>query len=104
MLRNAAHCVTPLETVIPIFSWFRGIPAALRTLFGATTAPRGRGAVLIKLGLMLYDFHGSRARVMPRHALWSRAHALREIAPLTPRIVAACTYHDAKISHTIPRW
>ncbi|MGQ0564967.1 MAG: glycerol-3-phosphate dehydrogenase/oxidase [Gemmobacter sp.] len=99
LLRNAPHCVTPLETVIPIFSWLRGIPAALRTLFGATTAPRSRGAVLIKLGLMMYDFYGRRARVMPRHALWSRARALREIAPLTPRIVAAGTYHDAKVSH-----
>ncbi len=99
LLRNAPHCVTPLETVIPIFSWLNGIPAALRTLLGATTAPRARGALLIKLGLMIYDFYGRRARVMPRHALWSRTRALREMAPLTPRIVAAGTYHDAKVSH-----
>jgi glycerol-3-phosphate dehydrogenase len=99
LLKNAPHSVTALPTVIPIFSWLKGIPAALRTLFGSTTAPRSRGAVLIKAGLAIYDFYGSRHRVMPRHALWSRARALREIPPLTPRIVAAGTYYDAKVSH-----
>ncbi|PQV59202.1 glycerol-3-phosphate dehydrogenase [Defluviimonas denitrificans] len=98
LLRNAPHLVTPLPTLIPIFSWLKGIPAAIRTLFGATTAPRSRGAVLIKIGLWLYDLYGARHRVMPRHALWSRAKALREIPPLTPRIVAAGTYYDAKVA------
>lgn len=99
LLKNAPHSVTALPTVIPIFSWLKGIPAALRTLFGSTTAPRSRGALLIKAGLAIYDFYGRRHRVMPRHALWSRARALKEIPPLTPRIVAAGTYYDAKVSH-----
>ncbi|WP_454818501.1 glycerol-3-phosphate dehydrogenase/oxidase [Labrys neptuniae] len=98
LLRNAPHLVEPLPTVIPIFSWLQGIPAALRTLFGSTTAPRNRGAVLIKIGLALYDFYGSRHRVMPRHALWSRRRTLSEIAPMTPKIVAAGTYYDAKVT------
>lgn len=98
LLRNAPHYVKPLHTVIPIFSWWKGIPAAVRTLFGSTTAPRARGAVLIKLGLALYDFYGARARVMPRHRLWSRRRALVEIPSLTPRIVAAGTYYDATVS------
>ncbi|MFO1074708.1 MAG: glycerol-3-phosphate dehydrogenase/oxidase [Geminicoccaceae bacterium] len=98
LLRNAPHCVTPLATVIPIFSWTRGIGAALRTLLGAKKAPRSRGAVLIKLGLALYDFYGARQRVMPRHALWGKGRALRELPPLTPAIVAAGTYYDAQIS------
>jgi glycerol-3-phosphate dehydrogenase len=99
LLRNAPHAVRPLPTVIPIFSWLTGIGAALRTLLGSTTAPRSRGAVLIKIGLALYDFYGARHRVMPRHALWSKARALAEIPSLTPRIVAAGTYYDATVSH-----
>lgn len=99
LLMNAPHSVTALPTVIPIFSWLKGIPAALRTLMGSTTAPRSRGAILMKIGLALYDFYGSRHRVMPRHALWSKARALAEIPSLTPRIVAAGTYYDAKVSH-----
>lgn len=99
LLKNAPHSVTALSTVIPVFSWVKGVSAALRTLFGSTTAPRNRGALLIKIGLAMYDFYGRRHRVMPRHAMWGKARALREIPPLTPRIVAAGTYFDAKVSH-----
>jgi glycerol-3-phosphate dehydrogenase len=99
LLKNAPHYVSPLPTLIPIFSWFNGITAALRTLFGSTSAPRSRGAVLIKIGLALYDFYGSRDRVMPRHRLVGRSRALRDMPVLTQSIVAAGTYYDAKISH-----
>ncbi|WP_304616360.1 glycerol-3-phosphate dehydrogenase/oxidase [Paracoccus sp. (in: a-proteobacteria)] len=98
LLKNAPHLVRPLPTVIPIFSWLRGIGPALRTLMGSTTAPRSRGAVLMKAGLAMYDFYGRRHRVMPRHQLWSRARALREIPPLTPRIRAAGQYYDAAVT------
>lgn len=99
LLKNAPHYVTPLPTLIPIFSWFNGITAALRTLFGSTSAPRSRGAVLVKIGLALYDFYGSRDRVMPRHRLVGRGRALKDMPVLTKSIVAAGTYYDAKISH-----
>ncbi len=85
LLKNAPHCVEPLPTVIPIFSWTKGVGAALRTLLGSTTAPRSRGAVLIKIGLALYDFYGARDRVMPRHRLVGKRRALRETPHLTPR-------------------
>lgn len=98
LLRNASHLVRPLPTVIPIFSWFKGVPAALRTLMGSITAPRARGVALMKIGLSIYDFYGRRYRVMPRHQMWSRRRALDEIPPLTPRIVAAGRYHDATVS------
>jgi len=98
LLRNAPHCVTPLPTVIPIFSWSRGIGAALRTLLGAKSAPRSRGAVLVKIGLALYDAYGARARVMPRHRLVGRRAALADMPPLTPAIVAVGTYFDAKVA------
>src|SRR6478609_6142218 len=79
LLRNAPHCVEPLPTLIPIFSWTRGIWAELRPLMGSTRAPRSRGAVLIKIGLTLYDFYGSRSRVMPRHSLVGKTRALRDL-------------------------
>ena len=98
LLRNAAHLVRPLPTVIPILSWTKGIWAALRTLFGSKTAPRSRGALLVKIGLMLYDFHGRRARVMPRHTMMGRTGALADIPALTPNIKAVGTYYDAAIT------
>lgn len=97
LLKNAPHLVKPLRTVIPMFSWTKGVGAALRTLLGSTTAPRERGAVLIKIGMALYDMYGARHRVMPKHSFWSKRRALREL-PLTDRIVAAGVYYDAAIT------
>ncbi len=98
LLRNAPHCVEPLPTFIPVFSWTRGIWAALRTLTGSTTAPRSRGAVLVKIGLRMYDFFGARNRVMPNHRFLLKKKALKEMPHVTPAIVAGGIYYDAKIS------
>ena len=98
LLRNAPHLVRPLATIIPIYSWFRGILPAIRTFFGRTSAQRSRGAVLIKMGLALYDRFGARARVMPRHGFLSRSRALASVPALTPRIKAAGMYYDAAIT------
>ncbi|MBD8689837.1 MULTISPECIES: glycerol-3-phosphate dehydrogenase/oxidase [unclassified Rhizobium] len=98
LLKNAPHCVEPLPTFIPVFSWTRGIGAALRTLFGSKTAPRSRGAILVKIGLWLYDFFGSRDRMMPRHRLILKGRARREMPHVTSAIVAGGIYYDAKVS------
>jgi len=98
LLRNAPHLVNPLPTVIPVYSWAKGLWAAIRTLFGSTTAPRSRGALIVKIGLTLYDFYGSRARQMPRHRMMGRKRALDDMPNLTPRIVAVGTYYDAAIT------
>ena len=98
LLRNASHLVKPLPTVIPIYSWANGLWAAIRTLFGSTTAPRSRGALIVKIGLTLYDLYGSRARQMPHHRMMGRKKALDGMPNLTPRIVAAGTYYDAAIT------
>lgn len=98
LLRNAAHLVRPLPTAIPILSWTSGALAALRTLFGSTTAPRRRGALLVKAGLAMYDFYGARARQMPKHRMVGRTRALAELPALTPRIKALGTYYDATVT------
>lgn len=98
LLRNAPHAVHPLPTIIPIFSWTKGAWAALRTLFGSTTAPRSRGAAIVKIGMAMYDIYGAKHRVMPRHTLYGKGRALRKIPALTPRIVAAGRYYDAWIA------
>lgn len=98
LLKNAPHLVAPLLTFIPIFSWTNGVTSALRTLIGQTQTPRSRGAILIKIGLALYDFYGARQRVLPRHRMLSRKAALADLPPLTPKIIAAATYYDARIT------
>ena len=99
LLKNAPHNVSPLLTVIPIFSWAKGISAALGTLFGMKSLARSRGALLIKAGLFLYDFYGSREQVMPKHRMLSRKEALKEFPGITPDIVAAGAYYDAQVKY-----
>jgi len=98
LLKNAPHNVRPLPRCISVFSWTKGIPAALRTLFGSTTAPRSRSAVLIKIGLALYDYFGARERVMPKHNFLFKKKALKEMPYMTPSIVGGGIYYDAWVS------
>ncbi len=98
LLSNAPHLVKPLKTVIPIFSWLKGIRAALRTLMGSTTAPRSRGAILIKIGLAMYDFYGRHHRVMPKHNFWLKSRAMQELPALNKKAVAVGIYFDAMIT------
>ena len=65
LLENAPHLVKPLPTVFPIFSWLSGLLNAPLKFLGLLDRPAERGALVIKLGMLLYDaFHrppGNRA-------------------------------------------
>src|SRR5687767_5326652 len=55
LIENAPHLVKPLPTTIPIFKWFSGLLNAPLKFLSLLDRPTERGAVVIKLGLMLYD-------------------------------------------------
>jgi glycerol-3-phosphate dehydrogenase len=100
LLENAPHCVFPLPTTIPIFSWFAGAISSLRR-FLRLGGPRSvrRGAVMVRLGLSFYDFFTRNSRLMPRHKFTSRAESLARRPQLHPDIVRTATYYDAWISY-----
>src|ERR1700722_13737165 len=56
LLRNAPHLVRPLETVLPIHSYFGGIVMSALRFFGVKSKLADRGAIISKLGLAIYDF------------------------------------------------
>ena len=97
LLRNAPHYVAPLETVLPIRSWFGGIVPSVLRFFGRPTKFDDRGALITKLGL--YDVFGRRFRSMPNHRLLSGKAAHRAMPDLHPAISAAAIYFEARISH-----
>ena len=101
LLRLARHRVRPLETTIPIFSAFSGILSApMRLLLHRSGRPVERGAVLIKVGLVLYDLFSRGARGadrLPRHRFRGRRRSLRELPQLNPRVRFTATYHDASL-------
>jgi glycerol-3-phosphate dehydrogenase len=99
LLKNAPHYVKPLATTIPIFSWTAGIVPAIRNLLGWPAKPGNRGALLIKTGLMWYDFLAGRESRLPRHRFRFRRAALELRPALNPEAICTATYYDAKITY-----
>ncbi|BDV30176.1 glycerol-3-phosphate dehydrogenase [Microbacterium terricola] len=99
MLRTAPHYVQPLETTIPIFSTFSGILSAPFRLL--VTHGRGkrreRGALLIKIGLVIYDLFSRDGGTVPRHRFRGRTRSLEELPELNPGIRYTATYFDASM-------
>jgi glycerol-3-phosphate dehydrogenase len=97
MLQNAPHLVKPLPTTIPIFKLFSGLLNAPLKFFRILNKPAERGALVIKLGLMMYDAYTGRQRAVPRHKFLSRKRSLEKWNQLNPEIVNTATYYDGAI-------
>jgi glycerol-3-phosphate dehydrogenase len=98
LLKNAPHAVKPLATTIPIFYRWSGFGNVLGKFFKENPRPSRRGAVLIKIGLTLYDIFACRDRVLPRNHFVSRAAALAKRPGLNPGIICTATYYDAWVA------
>lgn len=100
LLRNAPHYVRPLPTLIPIFSTFSGLlEAPLKMLTHTSGPPKERGALLIKLGLMLYDLFGRAGGTLPRHRFWGRKKSLATIPGINKNIKYTAHYYDAAMDN-----
>ena len=98
LLRFAPHFVFPLKTSIPIDSWFAGLMRSPLVFLGFPVRPGGRGALVVKLGLMFYDFITRGQRQTPTHFFRSKKESLREIPGLRDNIVCTANYWDAWVS------
>ena len=99
LLENAPHFVRPLPTTIPITSMFSGLFNGAAAFMGLSSKPANRGALPIKLGLVLYDWVTRKRRVLPRHSFHGARETFRRWPDLTRRLRFSATYHDAWISH-----
>ena len=100
LLRNAAHYVTPLLITIPSFSQLGGMFASFGKLFGIQRPMRTRGLVLIRIGLVIYDWLGRSGKALPRHVMSGSRRAHRLLPRLHPGICGIASYYDARITHT----
>lgn len=99
LLRTAPHYVRPLETTIPIFSTFSGIlsaPFRLLVTHGRGK-PNERGALLIKMGLMMYDTFSRDGGQVPKHRFLGKKKALSELPAMNDGIRYTATYYDASM-------
>ncbi|RRJ86971.1 glycerol-3-phosphate dehydrogenase/oxidase [Gulosibacter macacae] len=99
LLRNAPHVVKPLVTTIPIFRTWAGILAApKRLLFTHRAGERHeRGAVLIAIGLSIYDLFSRGRGAVPLHRFRTRGASLRAYPDLNPGLRFTATYYDASM-------
>lgn len=98
LLDIAAHHVKPLRTTIPIFSTFSGILSApMRFLTHRSGKPTERGAVLIKLGLVMYDAFAGVKRKTPWHTFVGRKATLEELPAMRDDVKYTATYFDASV-------
>ena len=97
LLKIAPHYVKPLKTTIPIFSTFSGVMAApLRFLTHKQGAKHvERGAMLIKIGMMIYDSFSRDGGTVPRHEFKGRTKALAALPFLNSGLKYTATYYDA---------
>lgn len=94
MLQNAPHAVRPLLFTIPIYSQFSGLLNAPLKFIGLLKRPSERGALVIRIGMMMYDWFTRSHRMTPTHKMLSRQEALQRHPGLNPDIVGAGTYYD----------
>lgn len=95
MLHNAPHYAKALPTTIPIFSWFSGIFNAPLKFLNLRDKPSERGALVIKIGLILYDWFTRGQQGLPGHRLISRAKSLEIRPDIHPQIICTASYYDA---------
>ena len=99
LLVNAPHLVKPLQTVIPIFSTFSGmLSAPLKVLTHKSGSPKERGALLIKLGLIMYDTFGRAKGTLGRHRFLGRKKSLKEVPGLNTDVKYTAHYFDAAMA------
>jgi glycerol-3-phosphate dehydrogenase len=99
LLANAPHYVKPLAATIPIYSWTGGLLYAIKQFLGLPSKPGDRGALILKVGLTLYDLlAGKQPGLSPHRFEWRRA-ALERRPQINPHIVCTATYYDAKLTY-----
>ncbi|MGN6326818.1 FAD-dependent oxidoreductase [Pseudolysinimonas sp.] len=98
LIRNAAHHVRPLPTTIPITTFFSGLLAApARFLLHRQLKPKARGALLIKIGLTLYDTFSRDGGSVPQHRFHARRRSHEQLPELAPGFRYTATYYDASL-------
>lgn len=98
LLKIAPHYVKPLQTTIPIYSTFSGVLSApLRFLTHRQGKPTERGALLIKLGLTIYDTFSRAGGMVPRHRFHGRRRSHAQLPVLDPDVKYTATYFDASM-------
>jgi glycerol-3-phosphate dehydrogenase len=95
LLENAPHLVKPLPTTFPIFKWFSGLFNAPLKFLGLLDRPAERGAIVIKLGMLLYDYFTRRQKTVPKHIFRNKRVSTAQFPAINQEVIFTATYYDA---------
>jgi glycerol-3-phosphate dehydrogenase len=99
LLKNAPHMVRQLPTTVPIRSVFSGLLNGVANFLHLRTKPAERGALMIKVGLVMYDWVTRHRRALPKHDFHGKTHTRKRWPHLREDTRFTATYYDAWISH-----
>jgi glycerol-3-phosphate dehydrogenase len=94
LIENLPHLVKPLPTTIPIYKWFSGLLNAPFKFLSLRDRPAERGVIVIKIGMMLYDFFTRKQKTVPRHVFTDNEGSLALFPELNPEVLFTATYYD----------
>ena len=94
LLEKMPHMVKPLPTTFPIFKLFSGLFNAPLKFLGLLDKPAERGAVVIKIGMLLYDYYTRKQKTVPKHVFRNRKESLALFPALDPKVIYTGTYYD----------
>jgi len=97
LIENAPHLVNPLPTTFPIFKLFSGLLNAPLKFLGLMEKPAERGAFVIKIGMVVYDFFTRAQKTVPKHIFRNREKSLGIFPDLNPNIIFTGTYYDGSM-------
>jgi glycerol-3-phosphate dehydrogenase len=102
LLRTAPHVVKPLRTAVPIFSLTAGIlnaPMKFLNHGKSKNKSKGneRGALLIAVGLVIYETFSRANGLMPRFSFYGAKRAAKEIPSLHSKVKYMASYFDASV-------
>jgi glycerol-3-phosphate dehydrogenase len=99
LLRNAPHYVKAIEVLCPADSWFGGLRDAVLGYLGFNARIKERGALLIEIGLRIYDFYSRKVQALPNHRFYNKSQLREEFPDVTQDAVAAGLYHEGRVTH-----
>ena len=99
LLNNAPHYVKALEVVFPVNSWFAGLKDGMLGYFGFKVRIKERGALLIEIGLRIYDFYNRKVKALPDHRFFGKSKLRVEFPAVTKDAVAAGLYYEGRVTH-----
>lgn len=99
LLNNAPHYVKALEVVFPVNSWFAGLKDAVLGYLGFKARIKERGALLVEIGLRIYDFYNRKVKALPDHRFFTKGKLRKQFPAVTKQAVAAGLYYEGRVTH-----